>query len=94
MALKTIGVVQYVNANGKLNPTIDIYQNWPGFFAFAAWFGKVAGVASPLAYARWAQLVFELAALPLLYLAYDALSLTARQRWLALLLYTGTNWIG
>ena len=91
---KTIGVVQYVNANGKLNPTIDIYQNWPGFFALAAWFGKVAGVASPLAYAKWAQLVFELAALPLLYLAYDALSLPTRQRWLALLLYAGTNWIG
>jgi hypothetical protein len=91
---KTIGVVQYVNANGQLNRTIDIYQNWPGFFAFAAWFGKIAGVASPLAYAKWAQLVFELAALPLLYLAYDALSMTARQRWLALLLYTGTNWIG
>ncbi len=91
---KTIGVVQYVNVNGRLNSTIDIYQNWPGFFAFAAWFGKVAGVASPLAYVKWAQLVFELAALPLLYVAYDALSLTARQRWLALLLYAGTNWIG
>ena len=38
--------------------------------------------------------MFELAALPLLYLAFDALSLTARQRWLALLLYAGTNWIG
>ncbi len=91
---KTIGVVQYVNANGQLNRTIDIYQNWPGFFALAAWFGKVAGVVSPLAYAKWAQLVLELAALPLLYLAYDALSLTTRQRWLALLLYAGTNWIG
>src|SRR6266516_3225207 len=34
---KTIGVVQYVNVNGRLNSTIDIYQNWPGFFAFAAW---------------------------------------------------------
>jgi len=91
---KTIGPVQYINANGRLNTQIDIYQNWPGFFALAAWFGKVAGVASPLAYAKWAQLTFELAALPLLYLAYDALSLTSRQRWLGLLLYTGTNWIG
>ena len=91
---KTIGVVQYINANGQLNSQIDIYQNWPGFFALAAWFGKVAGVASPLAYAKWAQLAFELAALPLLYLAFDALSLTTRQRWLAVLLYTGTNWIG
>jgi hypothetical protein len=91
---KTIGVVQYVNAHGQLNRHIDIYQSWPGFFALAAWFGKVAGVASPLAYAKWAQLVFELAALPLLYLIYDALSLTARQRWVALLLYSASNWIG
>src|SRR5690242_7557546 len=91
---KTIGVVQYVNANGQLNRTIDIYQNWPGFFAFAAWFGKVAGVASPLAYAKWAQLVVELAVLPLLYLIYEALSLPARQRWAALLLYSAANWVG
>jgi hypothetical protein len=91
---KTIGVVQYVNAHGQLNSHIDIYQNWPGFFALAAWFGKVANVASPLAYAKWAQLVFELAALPVLYLIYDALSLTVRQRWLALLLYSASNWIG
>jgi hypothetical protein len=90
---KTIGVVQYINAHGQLNRHIDIYQNWPGFFALAAWFGKVAGVGSPLAYAKWAQLVFELAALPLLYLIYDALSLTVRQRWLALLLYPASNWI-
>jgi retron-type reverse transcriptase len=91
---KTIGVVQYVNVHGQLNHNIDIYQNWPGFFALAGWFSKVAGAGSPLMYAKWAQLVFELAALPLLYLAYDALSLTVRQRWLALLLYSGSNWIG
>jgi len=91
---KTVGVVQYINAHGQLNHNIDIYQNWSGFFALAAWFGKVAGVATPLAYAKWAQLVFELAALPLLYLAYDALSLSVRQRWLALMLYSGSNWIG
>jgi hypothetical protein len=91
---KTVGVVQYINAHGQLDRHIDIYQNWPGFFALAAWFGKIAGVANPLAYAKWAQLAFELTALPLLYLIYDALSLTARERWLALLLYSGSNWVG
>ena len=91
---KTIGVVQYINQHGQLNSHIDIYQNWPGFFALAAWFGKVAGVSSPLAYAKWAQLVFELAALPLLYLIYDALPLSFRQRWMALFLYSASNWIG
>lgn len=91
---KTIGVVQYVNAHGHLDRSIDIYQNWPGFFAFAAWFDKVAGVSSPLVYAKWAQLVVELAALPLLYMAYSALSLPVRQRWIAILLYSASNWIG
>ena len=91
---KTIGVVQYINVHGQLDRQIDIYQNWPGFFALAAWFGKVAGVGSPLAYAKWAQLVFELAALPLLYLIYDALPLNYRQRWMAIFLYSATNWIG
>jgi hypothetical protein len=91
---KTIGVVQYVNAHGQLNPSIDIYQNWPGFFAFAAWFDKIAGVGSPLVYAKWAQLVAELAALPLLHMAYTALSLPARQRWMAIMLYSASNWIG
>ena len=65
---KMIGVVQYISAHGQLDHRVDIYQNWPGFFALAAWFGKVAGVASPLSYAKWAQLVFELAALPLVFM--------------------------
>lgn len=90
---KTIGVVQYVSAHGQLNGQIDIYQNWPGFFALGAWFDKIAGFASPLAYAKWAQAFFELAALPLLYLIYDGLRLTVRQRWIAVLLYASANWI-
>lgn len=91
---KTVGPVQYINANGQLDRFIDIYQNWPGFFALAAWFDKVAGVASPLVYAKWTQLAFELAAVPLLYLIYDALGLTMRQRWVAIVLYSAANWIG
>jgi hypothetical protein len=91
---KTIGPVQYISAKGQLNRSIDIYQNWPGFFALASWFDKVAGVASPLAYVKWAQLAFELAALPLLYLNYSALALTHRQRWIAIFLYFASNWIG
>jgi hypothetical protein len=90
---KTIGVVQYVKVNGHLTSSIDIYQNWPGFFALAAWFDRVAGVSTPLDYAKWAQLVFELAALPLLYSIYTSLSLPVRHRWLGLMLYSGSNWI-
>jgi hypothetical protein len=91
---KMIGVVQYVNAHGSVNRSIDIYQSWPGFFALASWFDKVAGVASPLDYAKWAQPVVELAAIPLLYSIYRSLSLPPWSRWLAIMLYSAGNWIG
>jgi hypothetical protein len=91
---KIIGPVQYVNAYGRLNGSIDIYQNWPGFFALAAWFTKLAGLGSPLSYVKWAQLFYELAALPLLYLIYGQLRLTPRQRFVAVMLYAACNWVG
>lgn len=91
---KTVGVVQYVGAHGSLNRNIDIYQNWPGFFALAAWFDKVAGVATPIDYAKWVQVIIELAALPLLYTIYRSFGLSVRQRWIGLFLYSAGNWIG
>lgn len=91
---KTIGVVQYVDGHGSLDRSIDIYQNWPGFFALAGWFDRVAGVSSPLAYAKWTQVVFELAAIPLLYTIYSALALRPWHRWMAIMLYGAANWIG
>jgi hypothetical protein len=90
---KTIGVVRYVSVHGSLNRSVDIYQSWPGFFAAAAWFDNVAGVGSPLGYAKWAQLAFELAAIPLLYTIYHAVGLPAWHRWLAIMLYAASNWI-
>lgn len=90
---KTIGVTQYVSAHGSLDRSIDIYQNWPGFFALAAWFDKVSGTGNPLDYAKWAQLVFELAAIPLLYTIYHSLFLPVWHRWLAIMLYAASNWI-
>ena len=91
---KTMGVIQYVKVNGHLTPGIDIYQTWSGFFGLAAWFDRVSGVHTPLDYGKWAQLVFELAALPLLFSIYRSLGLTSRQRWLGVLLYSAGNWIG
>ena len=90
---KYIGVVQYINLHGHLNPSIDIYQNWPGFFAFAAWFDKVIGVQSPLAYAKWAQLAFESLTCLMLHFLFKALPLSDRERWLALFLYPASIWI-
>lgn len=91
---QTIGIVQYVNRHGELNRHVDIYQNWPGAFALFAWFDKVAGVKSPLGYAKWAQLGFEMLTCLLLSFAFRAISVSDRERWLAIFIYAGAMWIG
>ncbi len=90
---KYVGIVQYVGTQGHVNQKIDIFQNWPGFFAFFAWFDKAIGVGSPLGYAKWAQLGFELLTVLMLAFIFRALPLTLRERWLALFLYAGALWI-
>ena len=90
---KHIGVVQYIDVNGHLARHVDIYHNWPGFFALADLFDRVAGLSSPLAVAAWAQLFFNLSAIIMLGFAFRALPLTWRERWLALFIFTGANWV-
>ena len=90
---KSVGIIQYVDAHGSLNRSIDIFQEWPGFFALAAWFERVAGTGNALDFAKWSQVVFELAVIPLLYTIYQSMSLPVWHRWVGIMLYTGSNWI-
>jgi hypothetical protein len=92
-AYKHFGVVNRINVYGELDASIDIYNNWPGFFALAAWFGRIAGFDGPLAYAAWAPLFFNLLACLELWFAFRALPLTDRERWLALFLFAAGNWV-
>ena len=90
---KHVGVAEYIQTNGTVDRTIDIYQNWPGFFALAAFASEVGGVAI-LELARWAQLFFGFA--NVLALAYLITSLTAdvRVKALTLMVFVLANWVG
>jgi hypothetical protein len=55
---KHFGVVDYVVHGGALKDPLDIYQQWPGFFAAAAGLVRLSGQGS-LAYSNWAQLFFQ-----------------------------------
>ena len=57
---KHIGVVQYFNLHGAVNQSIDIYQNWPGFFALVALFDRASGASSPIRFAAWSETVVML----------------------------------
>jgi hypothetical protein len=90
---KHIAITNYIAVHHLLSPSMGIYRIWPGFFALAAWIDKIAGVSTPLVYASWAELFFEiLYALELAWIL-RALPLDERERWLALFLFFGANWI-
>lgn len=91
---KHIGVVRYLEAHGKANPGIDIYNRWPGFFALGAAFSRVAGHPNPETYASWAELFFILCDAVLVMAAVKAITQETRIAACAALFFIVTNWVG
>ena len=93
-AWRLAGIVDYISQHHSFSLGIDAFFNWPGFFILQSFLTRAAGLTTPLDFARWAPLFFNLAyALPLA-LIFRALTLSRRQIWLALWLFFAGNWIG
>lgn len=90
---KHVGVVDYITRNGSVDRSIDIYHNWPGFFALNAWLSETAGI-KPLDYAAWSQVAFELINVAALLFAVRGLTTDVRVRWLTVWVFLVANWIG
>ena len=88
------GVIQHLAETGQVDPSIDAYFNWPGFFALGALATEVAGVDSALTLASWAPVAFNLLCLPPLVLIARAASTDARVCWTAVWAFYLTNWVG
>ncbi|HEX2979722.1 MAG TPA: hypothetical protein VHO48_05630 [Anaerolineaceae bacterium] len=96
-AWKHVGIVDYIQRHGSVNPDISFlnaYHNWPGFFALNAMLTEAAGLESPLAYASWAPLFFNLVFLGSLWLVFRSLSTDRRLVWLAVWFFFLTDWVG
>ncbi len=91
---KHLGVVDYIASHGGINRSIDLFQNWPGMFAAAAALAAVTGV-SLLAYAGWAEVVFDIASVAaLLFVLAELTSRRIRAMWLGAWLFVSFNWVG
>ena len=91
---KHIGVAQALGKYGHVTDPANIYEQWPALFAAVA---SVSGVShlSPLSFAAWAPLAFELADALLLLGIFRLLGAESRIAWLALFLYEGLiAWVG
>jgi len=76
---KHIAATELIGATGSVERSLDIYNNWPGFFAIHAWFSDALGIA-PLEYARWAQPAFATAGFAAVVFAVRPLNLVRRRR--------------
>ncbi|MEA2131232.1 MAG: hypothetical protein QOJ85_4123 [Solirubrobacteraceae bacterium] len=90
---KHLGVIDYIAVHGHVDRSIDVYQNWPGFFALNSWFSEATGLA-PIDYAAWAQVFFGLANVAAIVFALRGVTRDPRLLWSAAWIFVVANWIG
>lgn len=96
-AWKHVGIVDYIERHGSVDPSIsflDAYHNWPAFFAAAALLTKAAGLHLALGFAAWAPPFFNLLFLGALVVLLRALTSNYRRVWLAVWIFFSASWVG
>ncbi|MDQ6805314.1 MAG: hypothetical protein M3065_10190 [Actinomycetota bacterium] len=89
-----VGIIGYILAHGSVNPGVDAYFSWPGFFSLGALVTKLAGWHSAVSFAAWGPLLFNLLYLPPLLAMFSWASDDRRVRWLGLWVFYSCNWVG
>lgn len=92
VAWRHLGVTQTLAESGWVDPMIDAYFNWPGFFAGLGGLIETTGI-DPLAVALWAPVGNGLLWALGVACVVRALTRDDRHLWLALWFFTLTNWI-
>jgi aminoglycoside phosphotransferase len=96
-AWKHVGVIDYIQRHGDVAPTIhalDVYHNWPGFFALNALLNELAGLGDSIDLASWGPLFFNLLDLGALLFVFSALTRDRRIIWIGAWLFFIANWVG
>jgi hypothetical protein len=96
-AWKHVGIVDYIQRHGSVNPYISFlnaYHNWPGFFALSALITEVAGFKSALSFASWGPVFFNLLDLGALLLILKTCTHDKRLILLSVWFFYLTNWVG
>jgi hypothetical protein len=93
-AWRHLGVVDYVVQHGRVDPLLDVYHNWPGFFVLVAAATQAVGITDIRPIALWAPVWQSLLYLPALYVLFRALTRDRRVIWLAIWIFFTADWIG
>jgi len=88
------GYTEYIMRTGSVNPNLDAYFSWPGFFVLSAFVTRVAGYQSILSYAGWAPVFYNLIYFGPMYMIFTSTTTNKRLIWLGLWFFYLTNWVG
>jgi hypothetical protein len=91
---KLAGVAEYVMSHGAIDPDIDAFFNWPGFFILTALFTRLAGLSNPITYAAWAPVFFNTLFVVPVFVIIRTATADPRRPWLGVWLFCLANWIG
>lgn len=87
------GYAEYIMRTGTVDPNLDAYFSWPGFFVLSAFVTRVAGYQTILSYAGWAPVFYNLIYFGPMYMIFTSITTNKRLVWLALWFFYLTNWI-
>jgi O-antigen/teichoic acid export membrane protein len=87
------GYTEYIMRTGTVDPYLDTYFNWPGFFVLSAFFTKVFGYSTILSYAGWAPVFYNIIYFGPMYMIFKSITTNERLVWLSLLFFYLTNWV-
>ena len=90
---KHIAVSNYISATGQVDPSIDIYQRWPGFFSVSAFMGEAVGYRNAVDYAALAEFGFALLDVVIILAIARTLTSNPRIYWTATLVFALSNWV-
>lgn len=88
------GFTEAIGRTGQLFPQRDARFDWPGFFAFSAFWTEISGVENPIDIGAWASLILNLLYLPPLLVIFRSVTRDPRVVWLALAVFYSANWVG
>ncbi|MDQ0848671.1 hypothetical protein QFZ65_000609 [Arthrobacter sp. B3I9] len=89
-----LGIADTISQSGQLNPALDAYFNWPGFFDLLGMLSGSTGAKDLAGLATWAPVGINVLLLaPLLALA-ARLTAHRRHAWTAVWLFYLTSWVG
>jgi hypothetical protein len=93
-AWRHVGVADAILRTGSVEPNIDAYFNWPGFFILTAFFTKMVGVDNALSFLDWAPVFYNLLFLGPLILLMRSSTIDPRHLWLGIWIFYLANWVG